>query len=276
MNIGILQPAGIAGKIIETALADPDAAELFTPVIYSREHGNEKNVSHDLKFGNIDAVVVAPGSAKEFAFEGSLTVWADSRLRLAAISAEADSETLRAAIRKAWDVARRDFLVSLPRVAVVMAEAPQTAEDGTPADPVTETIHSLAEDSVCVYGPYSKAQYLDEGQYLHFDITLCLGHDVGQEILHTVTDDTRTRYPAAIPMVMTMTDYAADYAFGEDDLEEPAQALREAIYTAQTIVRNRRVYDEAHADPLLKLYHERRDDSEKVRFAVGRKKPQQA
>ena len=60
MNIGILQPAGMAGRIIETALSHPEHTDVFKPVIYSKENQNDKNVSSDLKFGNIAAGIVTP------------------------------------------------------------------------------------------------------------------------------------------------------------------------------------------------------------------------
>lgn len=274
MNIGILQPAGIAGKIIETAFADPECGEVFTPVIYSKENGNEKNVSHDLKFGNIDAIVVAPGSSKEFAFGGAMTVYVDERLRLTIMPPEADEAmpldavALEEAIKKAWSVVRRDFLVSLPRVAVI---APDSDHDRETAD---DTIQQLAAEGIGVYGPYPLTEYVERQQHRHFDITLCTDEAQAQTLLNALTEPTRARYLAAIPMVMAQTDFSADYPFDADDLEAPAQALRGAIYTAMEVSRNRRAFDEAHADPLLKLYHERRDDSEKVRFSVARKRPQ--
>ena len=53
-----------------------------------------------------------------------------------------------------------------------------------------------------------------------------------------------------------------------------ASSFRQAIYTAIDIYRNRKNFDEATANPLPKLYHEKRDDSEKTRFAVPKAKEQ--
>jgi 4-hydroxythreonine-4-phosphate dehydrogenase len=50
--------------------------------------------------------------------------------------------------------------------------------------------------------------------------------------------------------------------------------MRHAIYLAVDVVRNRRQYDEPLKNPLPKLYKEKRDDSEKVRFAVPKPKDQ--
>ena len=53
--------------------------------------------------------------------------------------------------------------------------------------------------------------------------------------------------------------------------EADESALREAIYLAIDAFRNRASYDEPLANPLKKLYHEKRDDSEKVRFSIPKK-----
>ena len=44
--------------------------------------------------------------------------------------------------------------------------------------------------------------------------------------------------------------------------------MRQAIYTAIDVWRNRQNYDEPLQNPLPKLFHEKREDGEKVRFAV--------
>ena len=48
--------------------------------------------------------------------------------------------------------------------------------------------------------------------------------------------------------------------------------MRHAIFLAIDIFRHRKEYDEPMGNPLAKLYKERRDDSEKVRFAVPKRK----
>ena len=48
--------------------------------------------------------------------------------------------------------------------------------------------------------------------------------------------------------------------------------MRHAIYEAIDIFRNREQYDAPMGNPLPKLYHEKRDDSEKVRFSQSRER----
>ena len=50
------------------------------------------------------------------------------------------------------------------------------------------------------------------------------------------------------------------------------QSFRNAIYTAIDVYRNRINYDEPFEHPLPKLYHEKKDESEKGRFATPKAK----
>lgn len=274
MNIGILQSAGIAGKIIDVALNHAELTDVFTPVIYSKENQNDKNVGADLKFGNIAGVVVAPGSSSEFKFEGMVMMYLDDHMRLVTalpgvseegINDALTQEGLAACLRKCWMSLKRDFLVTMPRIAVVGLKT-DVAEGEE--DVVVATVEQMAAERIDVFGPYDLDDYLDENKHQHFDLTVVITDEQAQKVLGTKMSDMRTRFIAGIPMLMTMTDYSAAYDFDEDDLEEPAQALRDAAYRAMNISRCRNEYDEAHQNPLPKLYHERRDDSEKVRFAV--------
>ena len=274
MNIGILQSAGIAGRIIEVALNHPEHTDVFTPVIYSKENQNDKNVGSDLKFGNIQAVVVAPGSSTEFKFEGSVVIYIDDHLRLATavpgksigeVSAALTKEVLTVCLRKCWMSLKRDFGLTMPRIGIVaLNDTIDEAEKNIIAPAVAEA----TAEGIGVFGPYVLDDYLEENKFQHFDMTVVISDEQAQKMLGMVSSDLRTRFIAGIPMVMAQTDYSAAYEFDEADLEEPAQALRDAVYNVMDISRNRKVYDEAHKNPLPKLYHERRDDSEKVRFAV--------
>lgn len=277
MKIGILQSAGIAGDIIEVALNHPEHQDVFTPVVYSKENQNDKNVGSDIKFGNIAGVVVAPGSATSFKFEGSLEVYIDDRTRLAVVmpeksdndaSASLTQEILTERINTVLNSLKRDFLCSLPRVAVVALN--KTIAE-TEQNIISPTIATYTESNN-VFGPYLLDDYIEQAKYQNFDLTLVITESQAKTFLSKVTADTRTRFLAGIPMIMAQTDYPASYDFDKEDLEVPALALRSAIYNVMEICNNRAAYDEAHKNPLPKLYHERRDDSEKVRFTIPKKK----
>ena len=80
-------------------------------------------------------------------------------------------------------------------------------------------------------------------------------------------------YTAGLPIVRTSPDHGTAYDIAGKGVAD-ASSFRQAIYTAIDIYRNRKNFDEATANPLPKLYHEKRDDSEKTRFAVPKAKEQ--
>ena len=80
-------------------------------------------------------------------------------------------------------------------------------------------------------------------------------------------------------MVATAPDLSPCYDIAGQGVADPTP-LRHAIYAAidgfrnrraYDGFRNRRAYDEPLANPLPKLYHEKKDDSEKVRFSIPKK-----
>ena len=273
MNIGILQSAGIAGTVIECALSTPENDDVFTATIYSKDNGNDKNVGADLKFGNISGIVVAPGSATEFSFDSAMTLYVAERMRLATVFPDKspeevmesfDRDVLAERINKVWMSLKRDFLVSIPRIALLAPDGMTEAA----ADTLASVVAGLSEQGIGVFGPYNTNDYIEQQQFLHFDATLALFDGEAKEVLGAVTDESRTKLLIGIPMVMASTEYGATNDFDASGIVQPAHALRKAVYTVIAVVRCREAYDEGHHDPLPKIYHERRDDSEKVRFAV--------
>lgn len=271
MKIGILQSAGIAGQIIDVAFSHPEHGDVFTPVIYSKEKQNERNVSSDLKFGNISAVVVAPGSSSELKFNGAMTVHVDEHIRVASVmegmtDAALDHDRLVERIMKAWNSLSRDFNVSSPRLALLSSGSSDTDEHL-----LKPVIEELRAEGVFLFGPYDVEAFLTESMHQHFDLTLTVTDEQAQRLLGDIADDTHTRFLTGLPIVVALTEYSSSFDFDTDDLELPAHALRQAIYTVMEVCRNRIHFEEAHENPLPKLYHERRDDSDKARFTVLKK-----
>lgn len=278
MKIGILQSAGIAGDIIEQAFNHPEFADVAQPVIYSKENQNDKNVSSDLKFGNINGIVVAPGSTTEFNFEGAMTLYTDNHVRVAAVVPDAElsevygmltEDVLKQKIQKVWMSLKRDFLVSMPRIALLSLN---TTLDDIEKNIMAPAVEALSEAGVGVFGPYTYDDFMAESKFQHFDAVLAMSDEQLHNFLQSVAEPTRTRLTIGLPIVMASTEYSGSTDFEAIDLEEPAEALRQAMYLVTEVCRNRVAYDEAHAHPLQKLYHERRDDSEKVRFTIPKKK----
>ena len=99
-------------------------------------------------------------------------------------------------------------------------------------------------------------------------------HDQGQtpfKALTSISDDKGVRLTTGLPLVRTAPAHGTCFEqAGRCTME--AESMRHAIFMAIDIWRHRQQYDEPTGHPLPKLYHEKRDDSEKGRFNVPRER----
>ena len=80
-------------------------------------------------------------------------------------------------------------------------------------------------------------------------------------------------FTAGLPIVRTSPDHGTAYDIAGKNMADES-SFRNAIYLALDVFRNRIEYDEPFNNPLKKLYHEKRDDSEKARFSINKFKEQ--
>ena len=175
---------------------------------------------------------------------------------------------------------RRDMRIASPRIAV-LALNPRGGEDGVLGDEEQEIIRpaveELARNSIQAFGPYPADDFFGNGSYAQFDGVLAMYHDQGQtpfKALTSISDDKGVRVTAGLPLVRTAPAHGTCFDIAGMGRME-ADSMRHAVYQAIDIFRNRQNYDEPLANPLPKLYHEKRDDSEKVRFSVPRGKKEE-
>ena len=206
-----------------------------------------------------------------------LTILTNDDLRVAlvtnhvAIKDVAEAITKQIIIEKAQlflQSLKRDLRISNPRIAV-LALNPRCGEDGALGDEEQEiiipAIKELEEKGLQVFGPYPADDFFGNGDYFRFDGVLAMYHDQGQTPFKALVPENGVRFTTGLSMVRTAPAHGTYFNIAGRNQAE-AQSMRQAIYTAIDIWRNRQNYDEPTANPLPKLYHEKRDDSEKVRF----------
>ncbi len=215
-----------------------------------------------------------------------LTILVSDNLRVALVTNNvslkdvADSITRQKIVEKAQTFhqsLRRDFSISNPRIAV-LALNPRGGEDGVLGDEEQETIRpaveELAAQSIQAFGPYPADDFFGSGSYAQFDGVLAMYHDQGQtpfKAITSISDDKGVRVTAGLPLVRTAPAHGTCFNLAGKGCME-ADSMRHAIFEAIDIWRHRQRYDEPMGNPLPKLYHEKRDESEKVRFNVPRAK----
>lgn len=163
---------------------------------------------------------------------------------------------------------RRDLLISSPRIAVLSLN-PRCGEEGRlgeeEQDIIIPAINELEEAGIQAFGPYAADNFFGRGEYYHFDGVLAMYHDQGLLPFKSLSPYEGVRFSAGLPIIRTAPSSDPKFPVAGQQVTTP-DSLRHSIYLAIDVLRNRATYDEPLANPLPKLYHERRDDSEKVRF----------
>lgn len=162
---------------------------------------------------------------------------------------------------------KRDFRISNPRIAVLAFNAAPTVEEKELVKTVTE---ELADSKVNAFGPYAAGSFVNDNMYDHFDGVLAVNYDQMTASGLALTADSSVEMVAGLPMVCvsTLQDASHDTA-GRNMADE--SAFRQAVYLAVDVFRNREIYDAPYENPLPKLYHEKREESEKIRFSIPKK-----
>lgn len=252
----------------------------------------------DYKAGLFDVLVTAPINKNNIQGEGfnfcghteyieeragegskSLMILFENSLRVALLTTHFPVKDIAAAVTKErikekatifFNSLKRDFRVANPRIAVLGLN-PHAGDDGLlgteEKDIIAPAIEELSAEGVNVFGPYPADGFFGNGSYRAFDGILAMYHDQGLAPFKALSAGCSVNYTAGLPVVRTSPGHGTAYDIAGKGVAD-ASSFRNAIYAAIDIFRNRNGYDEPLQNPLKKLYHERKDDSDKVRFAV--------
>lgn len=164
---------------------------------------------------------------------------------------------------------KRDFRISCPRIAVLSLN-PHAGDDGLLGSEekavITPAIEELADKGIQAFGPYAADGFFGSGTYDKFDGVLAMYHDQGLAPFKTIALESGVNYTAGLPIVRTSPDHGTAYDIAGKGIADE-NSMRQAIYTAIDVFRNRQDYDEPLQNPLPKLFHEKREDGDKARFA---------
>ncbi len=170
---------------------------------------------------------------------------------------------------------QRDLRVDNPRIAVLSLN-PRCGEEGRLGDEeqdiITPAINELEEAGIQAFGPYAADNFFGRGEYYHFDGVLAMYHDQGLLPFKSLSPYEGVRFSAGLPIIRTAPASDPKFSVAGQQMTTP-DSLRHSIYLAIDVMRNRQNFEEPLGNPLQKLYHERRDDSEKVRFRSNDGRP---
>lgn len=161
----------------------------------------------------------------------------------------------------------RDFLITRPRIAV-LALNPHAGDDGLlgkeEQEIITPAIEKANAEHIDAYGPFPADGFFGSAAYEHYDAILAMYHDQGLAPFKVLAMDDGVNFTAGLPIIRTSPDHGTAYDIAGKSLADE-NSFRQAVYLAIDVWRNRQRYDEAHENPLQKLYHERREDERRER-----------
>ncbi|MDR0412834.1 MAG: 4-hydroxythreonine-4-phosphate dehydrogenase PdxA [Dysgonamonadaceae bacterium] len=239
-----------------------------------------KKALEELQANRIDVLLTTPGTQNPCLFlptgTESLNLLVNDSLRIAIATGDIPFAEIPAAltvrsltqkIRILHATLRRDFMITAPRIAVLSLN-PQAGIKEKPGKEETEIILPAikavaAEDSICCVGPYSADDFFGSESYMRFDAVLAMYYDQGMAAFQTLSQGEGTLFSANLPYVITGPVQPVSFEKAGKNLVSPA-SLRNALYMAIDILRNRETDKEINKNPLKKLYFERGADNEKL------------
>ena len=169
---------------------------------------------------------------------------------------------------------RRDFRLSCPRIAVLGLN-PKAGDNGLlgseEQEIISPAIEELVDNGIQAFGPYPADTFFGCNNAEQFDGILAMYYEQGLAPFRTLTACNGISYTAGLPLVRTSAEIPDSLSLAGKGIADELP-FRHAIYLAIDIFRNRTEYDEPMGNPLPKLYKEKRDESDKVRFAIPRKR----
>jgi len=207
----------------------------------------------------------------------SLTIMLSDRVRIGLLTTHLPLKEVAQAIsvEKIVDKAKtffnslkRDFRVNNPRIAVLSLNPQPGAEEEIIIAPAVE---ELEKQNIQAFGPYYAEDFFAGNMNEEFDGVLAMYDDQGMLPFNALAPEFGVKLKAGITAICTTTDHGPSFEIAGQGIADPT-SLRQAIYTAVDMYRHRIEYDEPLANPLPKLYHEKREDGDKARFAMPRAK----
>ena len=162
---------------------------------------------------------------------------------------------------------RRDFRISSPRIAV-MAINPQMGSEEEQI--VKPAIEALEKNGIQAFGPYLSLDFFGANLYYDFDGVLAMYDDQGVVPFKTLSQEYGVKLKAGISAIVVTPDQDPAFEIAGKGVADEL-SMRHAIYTAIDMFRHRAEYDEPMSNPLPKLYHEKKEDGDKARFAIRAK-----
>ena len=222
----------------------------------------------DLQKGLFDVLVTAPvqSAPNPTREDKALTVMCSDKVRIGLVTTHLPIKEVSQAITVEKIVDKGTiFHTSLRRV-LALNPQPGTEEEQI----IKPAVETLEKNGIQAFGPYVADEFFGKDMYYDFDGVLAMYDDQGVVPFKTLSQEYGVKLKAGISAVVVTPDHGPAFDIAGKGEADP-QSMLHAIYTAIDMFRHRAEYDAPLGNPLPKLYHEKREDGDKARFAIRAK-----
>ncbi|MDE6095883.1 MAG: 4-hydroxythreonine-4-phosphate dehydrogenase PdxA [Muribaculaceae bacterium] len=188
-----------------------------------------------------------------------------THLPISEVAAAITQENVEAAIESLAASLKKDYAIPRPRIAVLSLN-PHAGDGGLlgseEKEVISPAIERCRERGILSFGPFAADGLFGMGDYRHFDGIVAMYHDQGLAPFKTLAGERGVNFTAGLPYVRTSPDHGTAFGIAWKDQADPT-SMREAIYAAIDIFRNRRIFEEASSNPLRKYVTEKPERGER-------------
>ncbi len=231
-------------------------------------------VSEDKKKGLLDVIVTASinketidfghtGHTEFFAAQFLMMMCSEllkvglttTHLPLHEVSERINKELIINKLKLLRQSLKQDFGIVEPRIAV-LALNPHSGDGGLLGEEETDIIKpAIVESGVLAFGPFAADGFFAAASYKKYDAILAMYHDQGLIPFKALTPE-GVNFTAGLPVVRTSPDHGVAYDIAGKNMADPT-SMREAIYLAIDIFRNRARWTEMTRNPLQHFEREK-------------------
>lgn len=233
----------------------------------------------DLKWDKIDVLVTAPFNKKniqseKFNFKGhtdylaskfdtdeQLMLMVNRDLRIGILTGHIPISEVSQTITKELLIKKlkvmnkslqMDFNIRKPKIALLGLN-PHAGDQGLIGNEEIEiikpAIQEIKKEGVLAFGPYPADGFFGSTNYMNFDGIMAMYHDQGMLPFKTFAFESGVNYTAGLPIIRTSPAHGTAYDIAGKNVASP-DSLRQAIYLAMDIFRNRKEYETINSNPL--------------------------
>lgn len=155
---------------------------------------------------------------------------------------------------------KKDFNISKPKIAVLGLN-PHAGDNGLlgseEQEIIINAIQKSCEEGVIAHGPFPADGFFGSNQYVKYDGVLAMYHDQGLIPFKALSFGEGVNFTAGLSFVRTSPDHGTGYDIAGQDKAE-ASSMRQAIYAAIEIWKNKNLNNNLEKNALKPQKHEER------------------